>query len=253
MTEISTARRAHHYLYGERRPLSVDGPFADYFAERTAVISIDMHEGHLSTAADCPCPAPRGREIIAPINDFHRSVRDLNIPVIHVLSALRVSGADDLGGRAPSAWRVTFPMYVGEISGAAQHALQGSRWTTPATEVDPRDELVTGKKRLSAFYPTDLDFLLRQMGVSTIILDGIMTDCCVLNTAFDGSNRGYRVIVAGDLCRGTDQHLEEAALAMMSLHMALVVDSADLLAVLGETLAPAQQPGPTARRGYPRV
>ena len=31
----------------------------------TAVITIDMHDGHLSTDPDCPCPSPRGREIIA--------------------------------------------------------------------------------------------------------------------------------------------------------------------------------------------
>ena len=33
----------------------------------TAVITIDMHDGHLSTDPDCPCPSPRGREIIEPL------------------------------------------------------------------------------------------------------------------------------------------------------------------------------------------
>lgn len=36
----------------------------------TAVITIDMHDGHLSTDPDCPCPSPRGREI-----DLHRKRR----------------------------------------------------------------------------------------------------------------------------------------------------------------------------------
>ena len=36
----------------------------------TAVITIDMHDGHLSTDLDCPCPSPRGREIIEPLNHF---------------------------------------------------------------------------------------------------------------------------------------------------------------------------------------
>ena len=36
----------------------------------TAVITIDMHDGHLSTDPDCPCPSPRGREIIEPLNHF---------------------------------------------------------------------------------------------------------------------------------------------------------------------------------------
>ncbi|MET7333760.1 isochorismatase family cysteine hydrolase [Nonomuraea sp. NPDC005650] len=220
----------HHYVYEERRPLPGDGRYQDFVAPaRTAVISIDMHEGHLSESPECPCPAPRGRQIVSGIDAFHRGARAAGIPVIHVRSELRASGVDDVGG-VPSAWRTTFPEWVGEIPNAAEHALAGSRWTAFATEVDPRDEIVTGKKRLSAFYPTDLDFLLRQLGVTAVALNGIMADCCVLNTAFDASNLGYRVIVARDLVRGTDEALERAALSMMSLHLALVMDAGDLLA-----------------------
>jgi len=35
----------------------------------------------------------------------------------------------------------------------------------------PRDLVVAGKKRLSPFFATDLDFLLRQMGVRAVILN----------------------------------------------------------------------------------
>ena len=41
----------------------------------TAVITIDMHDGHLSTDPDCPCPSPRGREIIEPLNHFMDEAR----------------------------------------------------------------------------------------------------------------------------------------------------------------------------------
>jgi nicotinamidase-related amidase len=61
------------------------------------------------------------------------------------------------------------------------------------------------------------------------VLNGGFTDCSILNTAFDASNHNYRVIVARDLVRGTDEHLEDAALAMVSLHLGLVADSADIL------------------------
>lgn len=217
-------------VYGAPRDLDIDGPFADWIRpERTAIISIDMHEGHLSEDANCPCPAPRGREIIAPINEFHRAARKVGVPIIHVRSELRLSGIDDVHGTSSSAWRDTFPQLVGEILGADAHALAGSRWTRFATEVEPEDEIVTGKKRLSAFYPTDLDFLLRQMNVTAVILDGIMADCCVLNTAFDASNLGYRVTVVSDLVRGTDESLEQSALSMVSLHLGLVMDSHDVL------------------------
>ena len=75
-----------------------------------------------------------------------------------------------------------------------------------------------------------MDFLLRNMRTETLVLNGGFTDCCILNTAFDASNHNYRVIVARDLVRGTDDHLENAALAMVSLHLGLVVDAVDILA-----------------------
>lgn len=226
---MTTSPSPAHRVYGEQRPLERDGAFAEWLdPATTAVVSIDMHDGHLSEEPDCPCPAPRGREVVAPIDAFHRSARAVGVPVIHVRSEVRASGVDDVRG-VPSAWRTTFPQWVGPIPGADQHALAGSRWTRFTTEVLPGDEVVSGKKRLSAFYPTDLDFLLRQMGVRTVVLDGIMADCCVLNTAFDANNLSYRVVVLEDLVRGTDEALEAAALAVVSLHLGLVTSSSDLV------------------------
>jgi nicotinamidase-related amidase len=68
------------------------------------------------------------------------------------------------------------------------------------------------------------------MKVRTVVLNGGFTDCCVLNAAFDASNRDYRVVVLRDLVRGTNPEMEEAALKMISLHMGLVMDSEDLVA-----------------------
>ena len=85
------------------------------------------------------------------------------------------------------------------------------------------------KKRLSAFYPTDLDFLLRNLGTKRVVFTGCMADCCVLNSAFDANNLGYRTTVLADLVRGTDPELEEAALKIVSLHLGLVTDSSNLL------------------------
>lgn len=217
-------------VHGAEREIDTAGEFVAWLdPSRTAIVSIDMHEGHLSDDPACPCPAPRGREIVAGIDAFHREARALGVRVIHVRSTLRASGVDDIAGTSGSAWRVTFPQHVGPIPGADEHALEGSRWTEFVTEVLPGDEIVSGKKRLSAFYPTDLDFLLRQLGVTAVVLDGIMADCCVLNSAFDASNLGYRVSVPSDLVRGTDAGLEEAALSMISLHLGLVLPSFELL------------------------
>lgn len=216
------------YVYGEKRTLPAG---YDEFADRarSAVISIDMHQGHLADTPDCPCPAPRAREIIAPIDAFHDRVRALGVPIVHVKTVLRRGGVDDVkGGKA--AWRLAFPLYVGTIPNADEHAIEGTRWTEFETRVEPDDLVVDTKKRLSVFYPTDLDFLLRNLRVRTVVLNGGFTDCCVLNAAFDASNHDYRVVVLKDLVRGTNAEMEDAALKIVSLHLGLVMDSADLLA-----------------------
>ena len=208
-----------------------EAPFRDWCSRRDcAVVSIDMHQGHLSEDPMCPCPAPRGREIIAPVDAFHRRARTLGVPIVHVRSTLRKTGEDDLKGLHPAAWRTLVQLYADPIPGIDEHAIEGSRWTEFATEVLDTDLIVQTKRRLSPFYPTDLDFLLRSMGVKRVVFNGGMTDCCVLNATFDASNLGYRVCVAADLVRGSDEELEAAALSIVSYHTGLVMNSAEILA-----------------------
>src|SRR5271157_4818838 len=215
------------YIYGERRTLP-DGFEAYGDRSRSAVVSIDMHQGHLADTPDCPCPAPRARELVAPIDAFHDEARRLGVPIIHVRTILRKGGVDDIRGHK-AAWRLVFPLYAGQIPNADEHGIEGTRWTEFVTRVEPGDMTVNTKKRLSAFYPTDLDFLLRNLDVRTVVLNGGFTDCCILNAAFDASNLGYNLVVLRDLVRGTNQEMEDAALKIVSLHLGLVLDSADLL------------------------
>lgn len=227
------------YFCGVRKPIrEVFNEWLD--PGRTAAVCIDMHRGHLEDSEDCPCPVPRGREIIEAINAFHSNCRRLKVPVIHVKTVLRASGVDE-GIR--SAWRFTFPETVGPLRNAEAHGLAGTRWTELVTEVDPSDHVVESKKRLSIFYPTDLDFLLRQLGRRVLVLSGVMTDCCVLNAAFDAANRDYRVVVLRDLVRGFSPEIEEAALRIISLHLGLVMDSGTLIGVWEERLGRSEAGG----------
>jgi biuret amidohydrolase len=215
------------YIYGEHRELP-EG-FDEFLDPRgSAIVSIDMHEGHLADTPDCPCPGPRAREIVEPINVFHRVARKLGIPIIHVRSVVRRSGVDDIKG-IKAAWRLTYPLYSGPIPNIDEHAIEGSRWNNFVTEVVDGDLVVSTKRRLSVWYATDLDFLLRNLKSRAIVLNGTYTDCCILNAAFEGSNMGYRVVVPQDLVRGSNPDMEDAALRIMSLYCGLVVDSAALL------------------------
>ena len=216
------------YVHGDPMPLPDDGSFAEFTDPSiSAVVSVDMHRGHLEDSPECPCPAPRARAIVAPIDRFHEQARRLGVRVIHVRSVLRAGGEDDTRGNL-SAWRLTFPRFVGDIPNAAEHALEGSRWTEFVTRVEEEDLVVSGKKRLSPFFATDLEMLLRNMHVNTVVLNGGMTDCCIINAAFDAANRDFRVVVPRDLVAGTSDELEDAALKMISIHLGVVIDSQEL-------------------------
>jgi nicotinamidase-related amidase len=67
------------------------------------------------------------------------------------------------------------------------------------------DELQAGeedfyikKRRYSAFYGTDLDLVLKELGVDSLILTGVLTNICVLHTAADAVSRGYKVKLLKD-------------------------------------------------------
>lgn len=197
--------------------------------EKVAIVEIDMTRSHLHDGLDCPCPCVRGREIVDGVNKFNAAARDLAIPVIHVQCKLRADGCDDAKGN-PAAFRLLMPHTVpGGMPNAASHALAGTPWADLMVEVDPKDYIVDTKKRLSAFHPTDLEFLLRELRKETIVIIGLMSDCCDLCAGFEATNRNINVIYAHDLARGFSPELEEASRKIFSLYLGLVVDSKALV------------------------
>lgn len=51
------------------------------------------------------------------------------------------------------------------------------------------------KTRYSAFAGTNLDQLLRERGIGSVVLTGLVTDICIMHTAVDAYNKGYKITV----------------------------------------------------------
>lgn len=208
----------------------VSSLFDDFFEpDRTAVISIDMIKSHLGHPTDCPCPGgERGIEKIEPTNAFHREARRLGVPIIHCRSFLRPGDVDD-----PRENRATWRRLL-EWGGDTpplldQHVVDGTEWVDFVTEVEEGD-LIVNKKRMSAFVATDLDFILRNKGITTVVIDGIFIDACDLSTAFHAADRDYKVIAVGDIVPGSSDEMTAAALNIIATYIGLVVDAGDLVA-----------------------
>lgn len=202
--------------------------------DRTAVVSIDMHRGHLGTPEEggATAPAPRARAAIPAHNAFHAACREIGIPIIVVQHWQRHGGADDVNARdgRPANWRYIYPLYWPSDPLMDEHSWEGTKWLELMIDHDPeRDYYVRTKKRLSAFYPTDLEFLLRKLDVENVVITGTFTEVCDLATAFDAADRDFRVIMPRDVVRGYSEEAENAALLIVSLVLGLVVDSPALL------------------------
>src|SRR5712692_5497737 len=65
-----------------------------------------------------------------------------------------------------------------------------------------QDIVVEGKRGLDTFASTNLDFILRSRGITTIALSGFLTNCCVESTMRTGYEKGFDVITLKD-CTAT--------------------------------------------------
>ncbi|MEU5692373.1 cysteine hydrolase [Actinosynnema sp. NPDC020468] len=76
----------------------------------------------------------------------------------------------------------------------------------------PGDIVVEGKRGLDTFASTNLDFILRSKGITTIVLGGFLTNCCVESTMRTGYENGYRVVTLTDCVAGTSDEEHDNAI-----------------------------------------
>ena len=74
------------------------------------------------------------------------------------------------------------------------------------------DIVVEGKRGLDTFATTNIDFILRARGITTIALGGFLTNCCVESTMRTGYEKGYEVITLSDCVAATSAEEHENAI-----------------------------------------
>jgi nicotinamidase-related amidase len=75
------------------------------------------------------------------------------------------------------------------------------------------DEIVLPKTSSSPFNSTNLDYLLRNIGIEDVFVVGFLTDQCIDHVVKDGADRGYYMTCVHDACAAETQARHEAALA----------------------------------------
>jgi ureidoacrylate peracid hydrolase len=92
--------------------------------------------------------------------------------------------------------------------------VKGSWGAAIVDELAPADGdiVIEGKRGLDTFASTNLDFILRSKGITTIALGGFLTNCCVESTMRTGYEHGYKVITLSDCVAATSPEEHDNAL-----------------------------------------
>lgn len=96
-------------------------------------------------------------------------------------------------------------------------------------ELEPLDgEVVIDKTRYSAFVGTDLEARLRELGVDTLVVCGVTTECCVESTIRDAFQRDIRIFIPSDATAAADERRHEEALRVIEYAFGTITTVAEL-------------------------
>lgn len=76
----------------------------------------------------------------------------------------------------------------------------------------PTDIVIEGKRGLDTFASTNLDFILRNKGIQTVVLGGFLTNCCVESTMRTAYEHGFEVITLTDCVAATSPEAHDNAI-----------------------------------------
>lgn len=184
----------------------------DLRARRSAVVTIDMHRGHLDPAvATMPLDAERAARVTAANARLITTARERGVPIVHV-----VTSYNSVEGIAANPWWAAVAGTSATRANVLRHQLPAS----PGLEVmpdlvGPGDLYVRTKRRYDCFMATDLDFVLKALGAESLLITGVNTNSCVIATTIAANARDYLPIVVSDCVDTMDPALHEPALAII--------------------------------------
>lgn len=178
----------------------------------TALLTIDMQNA-FCRAAGTPHPAPPAGRDPAERGDVHDRLERVVIPnQQRLLAACRRHGIETLYTVVESLTRDGRDRGLDhKISGL--HVPRGSWQARVIDELAPaEDDIVLPKTASGVFNATNIDYVLRNLGIRFLILAGILTDQCVDTTVRDAADRGYLVTLVEDACAAESPDRHDAAL-----------------------------------------
>lgn len=143
---------------------------------KQAILVVDMLNEFVTGAISCE----RGLATIEPNVKLLNAARQAGIPVIFCNDS-HVKGIDH------------------EFKLWGEHAVSGTKGAEVIPELNVcESDYVVPKRRYSGFFQTNLDMLLKELGVDTLIITGLWVHLCVRQTTVDGFCHGYNIVIPKD-------------------------------------------------------
>lgn len=190
----------------------------EYCMTRPALLIIDMQNDFILDGA--PLKVPQARIITPNIRDILERFRAGKKPVFHVLRVHRKDGSD-------------VEIIRQDLFREHPFAVEGSPGARVIDELSPAPyEYVIPKIRMSAFIGTELDLMLRNLGITDLIVTGIQTPNCIRTTVFDAIAYNYRVTLVEDAVGAKNDSIHHANVQDMANIGVRIVKTQDLLSTL---------------------
>ena len=233
---MSTAHDRYMALQRHRNaaPLTLD-------PNTTALVLIDMQEYFLDPASPfsraCEAVVPgvlshfqeRGRGVVEPsLRRLLDVFRARGLRVVYTTVASELPDGSDL-------------MPIFRERNAANRAAVGDAaippradpWARIVRSLEPQPgELVVNNTTYGTFSSTGLDHRLRALGISSLVVGGVVTNVCVETTARDAADRGYQVVLLDDGCAAFSPEIHEATMLSFQGPFGRVRRTDEVLALL---------------------
>lgn len=185
--------------------------------DKTAVIVIDMQEDFVRPGAELAVVG--GMDIIPNIDKLLKLARAKGMPIIYTQEMHRPDRSD-----------FGIEGYFEPL-----HCVEGTKGVEILEELKPQDGdfIVKSKRRYDAMLGTEMDLLLRNLGVKNLIFTGVCTDICVINTIYTCRNLDYKVCLPVECTAGTTKERYEAALKVIEYVFAKVTSLEETIKLFG--------------------
>lgn len=153
------------------------------------------------------------RHIITPTKNVLDSFRRMGLPVIYTREGHRCNLSD------VSSSKVGGGTIIGSKGRNGRSMVRGQWGNNIISELEPLlddSETIIDKPGKGSFYQTDLELVLKNLHVETMIVCGVTTEICVHSTVREASDRGLHCIVLEDCTASYFEKFHRVGIEMIS-------------------------------------